>query len=89
MTAEITDDWLAQEGFSLVYYKSGRMAHLALTGMVNVRRREPIFGGSLCNRVPWWKEPLGTGSQDEYERARALPLCPACAVHGPEREWIK
>jgi len=37
---------------------------------------------ACCGRRPVWYSAegwLGTGSQAEYERATALPLCKACA----------
>lgn len=71
---EITEDWLLKYEMALVYYAKGRMAHLMTMGEVNSQ----LGLGPVCKRVPWWHVPLGTGTQDEYERARALPLCPAC-----------
>ena len=54
-----------------VYAQYGRMAHL-------VYPEHPAqFGQALCRRFPrtaW----LGTGSQEEYERAARMRLCPRC-----------
>lgn len=52
-----------------------RMAHLLTPS------GSPNFGDlTLCRRIPsaglWW----GTGSWDEMERAKALPMCPRCAA---------
>ena len=70
----LSDDWLNNHELALVYFAKGRMAHLMTMGEVNSR-----YGlGPLCKRVPWWHTPLGTGTQLEWERARALPLCSKC-----------
>lgn len=53
-----------------VYLPSGRRAHLS-----------PPFSArsGLCAIAPEWPADwLGTGSQDEYDRAAALPLCRRC-----------
>jgi transposase len=50
---------------------TARTAHL-------VRRTHYGSRVSACGRFPWPNEWLGTGSQDEYERAAALPLCKLC-----------
>ena len=58
-----------------VYTPRGRMAHLLRPGDQPSAGRAP----ALCLRYPrpgasW----LGTGSQDEYDKAAALPLCGKC-----------
>jgi hypothetical protein len=68
------EDQLTLRQLALVYYRRGQVAHLMRQADVNTR----LGRGPLCNRVPWWKEPLGTGTQDEWEKARALPLCVVC-----------
>lgn len=77
----ITEDWLNAHELALVYYRYGRVSHLMTMGEVNSR-----YGlGPLCKTVPGWHEPYGTGTQDEWERARELPLCSRCASQwGPE-----
>lgn len=74
---EITDDWLAKSGFYLGYYRiHSKVAHLMLpVGWIG---DDPP---ALCRQGsgPFRAEPYGTGTQDEYEKARALPLCRRCA----------
>lgn len=80
MNAEpLSDDWLNYFEMAIVYYPKGRFAHLMPMRAVNTRLGE----GPICDRVAWWHEPLGTGSQDEWERARALPLCTKCKERQP------
>lgn len=61
--------------YTRVYTPQGRVAHLM---------RPYGAGGectTLCPVVPvvaWPGEWLGTGDQEEYERAEALPLCAVC-----------
>lgn len=65
----------APPGWSRVYRKGGRKAHLvhyeglwiACDDLADPKMGEPSAGS--------W---LGTGSQQEYDRAASLPLCLAC-----------
>jgi len=57
-----------------VYTRRGRSAHLmAPTGTMRPQ------GIVLCPVRPRWPDEwLGTGNQDEHDRAAALPLCVPC-----------
>ena len=51
-----------------VYTPKGKVAHLTQQGTI-----------TLCRL--WYPEGLwGTGSQEEYEKAAALPTCKTCYV---------
>lgn len=57
--------------YERMYLRRGRRAHLI----------SPSFYGqrvAVCGRYPWPEEFRGTGTQDEYDRAAALPLCSLC-----------
>lgn len=61
----------ARAEFTRVYAQYGRMAHLVRSDS------QAQFGEALCRRNPrtaW----LGTGSQEEYELAGRMRLCPRC-----------
>lgn len=69
------------DGYTLVYRPTGRYAHFADTG----------DAGGYCEvycrlgGTGW----LGTGSQEQYERAASLPKCPACLrATGREAEAV-
>lgn len=49
-----------------------------VTGKVAHALRPPIAGAAACGVDGWSTEWLGTGSQDEYERAATLPRCLRC-----------
>ena len=54
-----------------LYQRGVREAHLENDGMIACRDQR--------TRAAWVDETwLGTGSQEEYEHAAALPLCPRC-----------
>lgn len=83
----MTVDPRITNGASLVYLPSGKTAHLAQhaeegdTYCQVIHRRSHAPDGS----TPYL---LGTGSQDEWEHARSLPLCTECFPHGPRRpQW--
>lgn len=66
------------DGCTRAYARHGTMAHLLEPG-------DQASAGSvaLCgSHAPW----LGTGSQDEYEKAAALPLCGRCARKAADRD---
>jgi len=73
----IPEDVLDRRQLNLIYYPSGKMAHLIdwPNMPTSIGRRITEGDAPLCDRVPWWHTPLGTGNQDEWDRARALPLC--------------
>jgi hypothetical protein len=58
-----------------MYLRRGRVAHL-MTTWTSGRST------ALCGASPTWPERdeawRGTGSQDEYDRARELPTCLHC-----------
>jgi hypothetical protein len=55
--------------FTLVYRETGYYAHI----------RELLTAAHPEEMAAWtYDDWLGTGSQDEYEKARELPLCPRC-----------
>jgi hypothetical protein len=61
----------------LVYTWTGKRAHVLRfgTGPSDGRAAE-------CSLFPMWGTYwYGTGTQAEWERARALPLCKRCAEH--------
>lgn len=57
-------------GYERRYSRGGSVAHA-----VNVQRYYPV-SSAPCGFMP--EEWLGTGTQDEYERASTLPLCKTC-----------
>jgi hypothetical protein len=58
-----------------VYTPYGKMAHLLPLG----DRATAGYPVALCRRSPaLFDSWLGTGSQGEYEKAAALPLCKRC-----------
>ena len=70
-------------GTSLVYTRYGRVAHISYPGLDDTFCR-------ISSRMPgrgWvWRPTLfGTGTQDEWEKARLLPLCKRCFPRGPRR----
>jgi hypothetical protein len=73
-TERLTDNFLNRHEYALVYYPRGSMSHLMRMCDVNGSR----LGTPICERVPFWHTPLGTGTQDEWETARARGLCVRC-----------
>lgn len=67
---------LIKDGFTLVYLPSGaKVAHVLAP---NFSPNEAAM--AVCKRQPTWPDSwFGTGSQDEWEKARTLPLCVGCA----------
>lgn len=67
---------LLRDDDDLLYAEGGTVAHLVRAAVLGVRE-------ALCGFVA--AEWFGTGSQAEYDRARALRLCRACAarLRGP------
>lgn len=56
-----------------VYMRAGHAAHL-LPWSADPNYSVP----AICGRLPFWTAWMGTGSQNEYEKAAALPLCLDC-----------
>lgn len=56
-----------------VYTEGGTVVHL-LDELLSPNQPN----SALCGRSPWPGLWLGTGSQDEHERALDLHLCPPC-----------
>lgn len=60
---------------TLVYLGTANVAHVLPPG----QSPNEGPGRAACNRTPDWLVPwMGTGSQDEYDRAATLPLCVSC-----------
>ncbi|MEU3052227.1 hypothetical protein [Streptomyces griseus] len=58
-----------------VYVEDGTVAHeLQFGESPNDRAAQ-----ALCGRTSWPGYWFGTGDQDEYDTAAAMPLCVACA----------
>jgi hypothetical protein len=55
---------------TLIYTASGRVAHV----------KSAIHPGALCPAMREWTDWLGTGSDEERDRAASLPSCPRCAA---------
>lgn len=56
-----------------VYLRRGGITHVLPWGL------RPAYPTSLCGRQPeLWGSWLGTGSQDEIDQARRMPLCLRC-----------
>lgn len=53
-------------GYAWQYLPNGKVAHLVLAGL------------SVCGRDGVWGVWYGTGTQDEYDKAAALPHCKRC-----------
>lgn len=72
-----SSDQAIPEGHARVYGKTGRFAHLVPLG------EEPSGYVIVMCRLGG-RQWLGTGSQDEYDRAASLPVCGQClkAVRG-------
>jgi hypothetical protein len=70
-----------------VYGAHGKYAHLLDPGV-------SVDDPALCGRMLWasrsyigmWNAWLGTGSQEEYERAMSLPLCSMCEYRAKEKK---
>lgn len=60
---------LLRDDDALLYTEAGTVAHLVRTRVLG----KEAFCGLVV--LDWW----GTGSQSEYDKARALPLCRRCA----------
>lgn len=56
-----------------VYTDGGTVAHL-LDELLSPNQPNSV----LCGRTPWPGLWLGTGSQDEHEKAEDLTLCTRC-----------
>lgn len=67
--------------FTLVFTTAGTRAHL-LDELLSPNQNN----SALCGRMPWPGLWLGTGSQDEYERAETLTLCSQCVSIRSERD---
>ncbi|MGW0682922.1 hypothetical protein ACWD2L_06110 [Streptomyces sp. NPDC002754] len=66
-------DDLIDDDDVLVFTEGGTVTH------VLPRLASPNSGAdALCGRSGWPVGWYGTGTQDEYERARDLPLCVRC-----------
>lgn len=52
------------------YVPRGRVAHAIPFG--------ESYSKSLCGLYPWTTGWMGTGNQDEYDRAASLPVCQRC-----------
>ena len=59
--------------FTLVYTDGGASAHL-LDALLSPNQPN----SAVCGRSPWPGLWLGTGSQDEHERALDLQVCKQC-----------
>jgi hypothetical protein len=60
--------------YELVYTEASRTHHL-----LHPVHSPNSFEAALCGRTPGFLvEWLGTGSQEEHEMARKLPLCEQC-----------
>lgn len=60
--------------YTLVYLEGGTRTHL-LDDLLSPNEPNSV----LCGRTPFWPSLwLGTGTQDEYERAETLPVCAGC-----------
>lgn len=64
---------LSLSDYGRLYLREGHRAHLSLPfGTASISE-------ALCPVMPTWPDEwLGTGSQAEYEKAAALPVCCAC-----------
>lgn len=61
------------DDYTRVYTDGGTVAHLL----------DPLLSpnspnSALCGRTPWLTLWMGTGTQDEHERAQDLKLCAPC-----------
>ena len=62
------------EGFPAVYLRRGRVTHLIPKG---IDPNDPIV--ALCGTGPSWYDTWrGTGTEEEYDLARSMPLCLHC-----------
>lgn len=64
-----------------VYTEGGMVAHY-LDGLLSPNE----YNAALCGRMPSPGLWLGTGSQDEHERAQDMRLCGPCASIQDERD---
>lgn len=64
-----------------VYFRTGQVAHILEHG-ATANRLDGTHHRAMCGF--WTTNWYGTGSQDEYERAAALPLCVRCSQWLPE-----
>lgn len=56
-----------------VYFETGKIVHLLRDGSPNDRAAQ-----ALCGRSPWPGYWYGTGTQDEEDNAKTLPICVSC-----------
>lgn len=70
--------------FEWHYLEAGTVTH------ARQRRSGGLDYAARCGTAPvWWKDSSawhGTGTQDEYERAAALPRCKRCVALTGERK---
>jgi hypothetical protein len=67
----------AYDEYERVYTPVGKVAHLI---SVNDWANHSIPHTAGCGWWAWGKEYWrGTGSQDEYEKAKSLPVCRRCS----------
>lgn len=67
--------------YTLVFTAAGTRTHF-LDSLLSPNENN----AALCGRMPWPGLWLGTGSQDEYERAETLSLCSPCSSIAKERD---
>jgi hypothetical protein len=59
---------LHEHTWTRVYKRGQREAHI----------KELVYSAHARKPDRWFDGWLGTGSQEEYDRAAAMPLCPHC-----------
>lgn len=64
-----------EDDYTLVYTDGGTVAHL-LDPLLSPNEAHP----AVCGRTPWPGLWLGTGSQEEHERAEDLMVCAPCTA---------
>ena len=80
MTSPVIEEPQLPPGESLVYLRRGTVAHRAHSSS------SPDTVCRIGDRgTDLFTELYGTGSQDEWEKARSLPLCRTCFPDGPRR----
>lgn len=90
MTTPIVEQPRLPEGAALVYLRAGHVAHLAASGNDRDTQCRAVDRAALQNMRHSSGDSylLGTGSQDEWEKARSLPLCRTCFPKGPRRPAV-
>lgn len=85
----VTEEPQLPAGESLVYLRRGQVAHRARSSESHDTVCKIVDRTELLRKdFELFVELYGTGTQDEWEKARSLPLCRTCFPDGPRRPAV-